>query len=130
MTNICPQNHNLNAGDWKELEELCRRWAEQEGTIYIVCGPVFQGKRHKTIGRQQRIPVPESFFKAVLCTSCQPPRAIGFLFANRAGNRPLEKYVTTVDQLEELTGIDFFASLPDDVEQVVESAADLSQWSR
>ena len=130
MTNICPQNHNLNAGDWKELEELCRRWAEQEGTIYIVCGPVFQGKRHKTIGRQHRIPVPESFFKAVLCTSCQPPRAIGFLFANRAGNRPLEKYVTTVDQLEELTGIDFFASLPDDVEQVVESAADLSQWSR
>ena len=39
MTNICPQNHNLNRGDWKELEEACRRWAADE-TVYIVCGPI------------------------------------------------------------------------------------------
>lgn len=127
MTNICPQHHNLNAGDWKELEELCRRWAQQEGTLYIVCGPVFQGKRPKTIGRQHRIPVPDAFFKAVLCTT-GTPRAIGFLFENRAGNRPLSSYVKRVDELEALTGIDFFPSLPDDVEQVVESSADFSQW--
>lgn len=25
MTNICPQHHNLNRGDWKELEDDCRR---------------------------------------------------------------------------------------------------------
>ena len=30
MTNICPQNHNLNRGDWKELEEACRAWAQCE----------------------------------------------------------------------------------------------------
>lgn len=29
MTNICPQNHNLNRGDWKELEEACRLWAKK-----------------------------------------------------------------------------------------------------
>lgn len=40
MTNICPQHHNLNRGDWKELEDRCRVWAEQEGRIYIVCGPI------------------------------------------------------------------------------------------
>ena len=37
MTNICPQNHNLNRGDWKELEEACRAWAQCEEGIYIVC---------------------------------------------------------------------------------------------
>ena len=40
MTNICPQHHNLNRGDWKELEDDCRRWVEESGTIYIVCGPI------------------------------------------------------------------------------------------
>ena len=129
MTNISPQNHNLNAGDWKELEELCRRWAEKEGTIYIVCGPLFRGKKHQTIGRNHRIPVPEAFFKAVLCTS-GTPRAIGFLFDNRAGNHPIESYVKSVDELEELTGIDFFPSLPDEVEQAVEATADFNRWSR
>lgn len=38
MTNICPQHHNLNRGDWKELEDDCRRWVEESGTIYIACG--------------------------------------------------------------------------------------------
>ena len=37
MTNMCPQHHNLNRGDWKELEEKCRRWAEESGPVYIVC---------------------------------------------------------------------------------------------
>ena len=27
MTNICPQNHNLNVGDWNEMENQCRKWA-------------------------------------------------------------------------------------------------------
>ena len=40
MTNICPQTHALNGGDWKELEEQCRYWAEKYGKIYIVCGPI------------------------------------------------------------------------------------------
>lgn len=130
MTNICPQNHNLNAGDWKELEELCRTWAADADSIYIVCGPLFTKARPRKIGQRQRIPVPDAFFKAVLCTTSRPPRAIGFLFPNQAGNHPLEHYVCTVDHLEELTGMDFFTSLPDEVEQAVESSADFSQWSR
>ena len=36
MTNICPQNHNLNRGDWKELEEACRLWAKKEGKISAI----------------------------------------------------------------------------------------------
>ena len=40
MTNICPQNPNLNRGDWNDLEELCRSWAKKWGRLYIACGPV------------------------------------------------------------------------------------------
>lgn len=74
MTNICPQNHNLNRGDWKELEESCRRWAQEEGKIYIVCGPILYDQRHRTIGKKHKITVPEAFFKVVLCADSNPPK--------------------------------------------------------
>ena len=121
MTNICPQDHNLNRGDWKELEEKCRSWAEQEGPIYIVCGPILYNRKHQTIGQEHIVVVPEAFFKVVLCLSGDKPKAAGFIFKNSSGNRKLESYMNTVDEVERITGIDFFHRLPDDVEQEVEA---------
>ena len=128
MTNICPQHHNLNRGDWKELEEACRDWAQREGRLFIVCGPVLYRQPHKTIGREHRITVPEAFFKVVLCPDSNPPRAIGFLYKNTSGNHPLDSYVNSVDQVERITGIDFFPALPDEVEEKVEAEYDLNLW--
>lgn len=128
MTNICPQNHNLNRGDWKELEEACRRWAKKEGKLYIVCGPVFSGKKPRTIGKQHRIAVPDAFFKVILCADSRPPKAIGFVYKNESGNRPLKMYANSVDDVERLTGIDFFPALPDEVERKVEGRYDLGGW--
>jgi endonuclease G len=45
---------------------------------------------------------------------------LGFLFENEAGERPLEKYLVPVDQLEKITGMDFFSSLPDELENRLE----------
>lgn len=128
MTNICPQNHNLNRGDWKELEESCRRWAQEEGKIYIVCGPILYDQRHRTIGKKHKITVPEAFFKVVLCADSNPPKAIGFIYKNASGNHPLDSYVNTVDEVERITGIDFFPALPDEIEEKVETEYDLKLW--
>jgi endonuclease G len=56
------------------------------------------------------------------------PKAIGFIYKNQDGNRPKGDYVNSVDQVERITGIDFFAALPDKVEKKVEAEADLSEW--
>ena len=82
MTNICPQNHNLNRGDWKELEDACRLWTKKEGKLYIVCGPVLYRQNHRTIGRKHKVTVPEAFFKVILSTRNGHPKAIGFIFKN------------------------------------------------
>ena len=121
MSNICPQNHKLNTGDWKELEEACRRWAEQYGTLYIACGPIFRSTNPKTIGGDsgRRIPVPDAFFKVLLCPD--PLQAIGFVYANRPANQPMSTYATSIDQVEHLTGLDFFPALEDEVEREVEA---------
>lgn len=125
MTNICPQNHNLNRGDWKELEDACREWTYQNKTLYVVCGPLLYNNHHKTIG-QHKVVVPDAFYKVVL--SLTPPKAIGFVYKNTSGNKPLDSYVNSVDQVERLAGIDFFPDLPDSVESRVEAECDISDW--
>lgn len=44
-----------------------------------------------------------------------------------AGNA-LSKYIVSIDELERLTGIDFFCNLPDDIENVVEANAVPAAW--
>lgn len=109
MTNICPQNHNLNVGDWNEMENQCRRWAEKYGRIYIVAGPILFKGKHKTIGKH-KVVVPDAFFKVVLFAG-DDPMAIGFIYRNRSGNRPKGDYVNTVEEVERITGIKFFPKL-------------------
>lgn len=53
MTNICPQEPALNSGLWNTVEKLCRTWAEQYGDVYIVCGPIYFNRKHKTIGKNK-----------------------------------------------------------------------------
>ena len=126
LTNICPQAPGLNRGDWNEMEIQCRKWAEQYGDIYVVAGPILYRGRHKRIGKH-RVVVPEAFFKVVLCMSGEP-KAIGFIYKNEDGDRPKGDYVNTVDEVERITGIDFFPSLPDDIERRVEAEANLDDW--
>ncbi len=126
FTNICPQDRNLNAGDWGELETSCRRWAKEFGDIYIVCGPILYKGKHKTIG-DNKVTVPDAFFKVVLCIQ-GTPKAIGFIYKNERGNRPQGDYVNTVDDVERITGFDFFPLLPDDVEERIEATCNLDDW--
>lgn len=127
FTNICPQNHNLNTGDWNDLEVQCRSWAKEYGRVYIVCGPIIRKEQHKTIGRN-KVWVPSAFFKVVLRLGDEP-QALGFICENVSGNNPMTHYLYSVDEIERVTGIDFFASLPDEIEKRVEAASDLGCWN-
>ena len=129
MTNICPQHPNLNGGDWHELEQACRRWA-LEGRLYIACGPILYKKgTPQYIGKEHKIRVPEAFFKVILTgVEKGKPRASGFIYKNTAGNSPLDSYVNSIDQVERITGLDFFSELPDEIENRVEKAFNLKEW--
>ena len=129
MTNICPQNHNLNRGDWKELEEACRRWAATE-SVYIVCGPIlYKSPKYGYIGDKHQIRVPDAFFKVVLTgVESGRPRAVGFIYKNESGNYKRDKYVNTIDEVERITRLDFFSALPDRIEERIEATYDLADW--
>lgn len=126
LTNICPQHSSLNSGLWNKIEQDCRTWAKRFGDLYIVCGPLLLNKVHETIG-ENKIVVPEAFFKVVLCLNGSP-KAIGFIIRNNEGKKKRDQYVNTVDEVERITGIDFFPALPDEIENEVEAYANIKDW--
>lgn len=126
MTNICPQNPELNRGDWNEIEQQCRVWAKQYGKIYIVCGPVFLRGKHRKIGKHS-IPVPDAFFKVVLRMSPEP-RGIGFICRNTDGSHPKDFYVNSISEIERITGYKFFPNLKGNISRMVKSSRSLNDW--
>jgi endonuclease G len=127
LSNICPQNRNLNAGIWKDLEEQVRALAKQKGKIYVVCGPIMS-KQPKTIGTN-KVAIPDAFFKVLLQNNNGEWSAIAFMFANESGRKPLSTYAMSVEDMQIITDIDFFPALPDDIEQKIESQVDFTKWN-
>lgn len=129
MSNMCPQLGSLNSGAWNALESACRNWARTEGCIYIVCGPVWdKQQQHEQIGLQHKVDVPEAFFKVVLSLSKGHEKAIGFYYRNEACKQSIKTQATTVDEIEAMTGFDFFCALDDAIENRIEAKANLRDW--
>ncbi len=129
MSNICPQHEDLNEGDWNSLEMACRRWAKKEGEIYIACGPIYDGS-HKTIYIGDRhIALPDHFYKVIMVLTPGKERAIGFIFQNTTGVQFMKDNFETVDEIEKLTGIDFFSNVPKELQDKIEANADFSLWN-
>ncbi len=130
MSNVTPQAPQFNRGIWKELEEKVRTWAIQDEGLYVVTGPVLKPGL-PTIGRQNQVAVPEQFYKVILYCNQPDIRMIAFLLNNEPSHEPLSSFVISVDELERITGIDFFPKLPDDLERPLESQRPpvmVAQW--
>lgn len=126
FSNICPQHPELNRRRWKDLEDKIRDWSVADSAIVIICGPIVN-KAPQTIGKNQ-VTIPQHFFKVILSPYSSSPKAIGFIFSNKRSVAPLQDYVVSVDSIENLTGLDFFASLPDSLEDSIEAHSNAEQW--
>ncbi len=129
LTNMCPQKSELNTGAWKSLEEKSRKWAQRDGSIIIICGPVLTDRLTRTIGTTP-VPVPERFFKVILAPKAKPVRAIGFIMNNGYVEGGMQAAAVSVDEVERTTGFDFFSALPDDIEEKIEAECNFPLWSR
>ncbi|WP_395044371.1 DNA/RNA non-specific endonuclease [Flavobacterium sp.] len=126
-SNISPQKHDFNEGVWNRLEQKVRYWASKYDGIYIVTGGVFTNNM-KTIGDED-VAVPNSFYKVLLDTSREEYKMIAFLVPHQDSDEPLYEFVISVDELEKMTGIDFFPNLDDALENKLEKSSDYKSWS-
>lgn len=128
LVNICPQAKALNTGAWKKLEEKCRKWAQADSAIIIICGPIITDRLREAIG-DNRVAVPKRFFKVILSPYAKPARAIGFIMNNGKVDGGMQQAAVSVDQVEAATSLNFFAALPDSIENTIEAQCDFPYWS-
>jgi endonuclease G len=128
MSNMSPQDPSFNRGIWKKLEEQVRDWAKKDKQIYVVTGPVLN-KKFKTIGAN-KVSVPEYYYKIILDIRQPEIKAIAFLMKNEKSDKALTAFVVTIDSVEKLTGLDFFPSMPDQMENTLEGTLMTSYWFR
>lgn len=126
-SNISPQKHDFNNGIWNTLEGKVRYWASKYDGIYVVTGGVLRDGL-KTIGKED-VAVPEYFYKVLLDDSRGEHKMIGFLVPAVDSNKPLYSFVVPVDEIEKMTGLDFFPRLVDKVENTLEKSSDYKDWS-
>lgn len=129
MCNISPQAKALNTGAWRHLEEKCRRWARRDSSLIIISGPVLTEAPLEVIGHDTRISVPQRYFKVILAPFAHPMRGIAFIMPNSAVPGGMQASAVSIDEVERITGLDFFAALPDEVENEVESKCEFHYWS-
>ena len=128
FTNVCPQDETLNAGDWQYLEKRVRNWANRYGSVWVVTGPIVGENRYGTIGDRDVV-VPDAFFKALLIRKKNGSySAIAFVMDNDDDRYFLKDCSMSIDDLESLTGFDFFPALDDTIEEKIENKVRLSDW--
>lgn len=128
LSNMTPQEGTFNRGIWADLESVVRTFAYDNGSVYVVTGPVLTDGPYKTIG-SNKVAVPKRFYKVILDYTEPELKAIGFVLPNEKSDKRLQSFAMSVDEVEEITGINFFPALPDDQEEELESSYDVSLWS-
>nr|MDZ8061255.1 DNA/RNA non-specific endonuclease [Nostoc sp. EkiNYC01] len=150
MSNIIPQSPDVNQGPWEKLERYSRELAEQGKELYIIAGGVgtggegTNGFKPTFIGRtsNNKINVPASSWKVILILDrpglglqgvTKNTRVIAVNMPHKQGVKQQSwdvksngkfRYITSVDEIEKLTGYDFFTNVPKDIQDVIEAKID------
>ena len=120
MSNICPQTPALNRKIWRNIESWCwSNFSNSTTTATVFSGPVFDND--KTYLGQSSIEIPDAFFKVILYNSKGNLHMVAFVVPANASSNEVASYVSTVDKVEEITGFDFFPSIPLDTQNTLEA---------
>jgi endonuclease G len=126
-SNMSPQKPEFNRERWAELESWIRTYViDFNESVYVITGPVLKPDLKQQGGN--KVSIPEQFYKIVLDLEGDEKKAIAFLMPNEHCAYPISGYVTSVDEIEKLTGLDFFSSLADTEESSLEAMNTMDGW--
>ena len=149
LSNIMPQHDNFNEGIWATFESAVRAWAKMKLSVLVVSGPLFDfdgdGERDDfdeidRVDPQNNVAVPSHFFKIVL-----HERSNGFIESlavvlphtdsevpkDLERNQELviiQKNITSIDEIEAITGFDFFPHMPSEKQLAMERSIASELW--
>jgi endonuclease G, mitochondrial len=136
MTNIIPQSPDNNQGVWVQLEKYCRQLVRSGKELFIISGGHGQGGIGKnglkaTVGNGKVI-VPAVTWKVILVLNKpnsgvagvdKNTQTIAVIVPNKQGIKfdPWQQYITSVKDVEKLTGYQFFTSIPGEIRDVIDA---------
>ena len=144
FSNMTPQFPNFNRGIWMRLEGMVRDWVRNRGDLTIITGAVFDKDNDQArdsdanadrVAPLNRVAIPTHYYKIVVKKKSSGPQAIAILLPHNNDSQPngqyrayLTAHITTIDQIEAMTGIDFFPGLATSRETVLESTPAAALW--
>ena len=135
MSNVIPQPHRLNAGQWENLEaDIAGRvgrgggWAERYGSVTVINGPVYN-QRPATRQLRNRTWIPDACFSVVLRQENSHWTSLAFEMPNASTvTGPVSRYLTTVQTINRETGLDLLAGLPEPEKTKLEVERSSTIW--
>ena len=126
-SNMSPQLPDFNRKSWAALENDLRAYVYREQVpLFVVTGGVLTLDLPVIERSIQKVAIPQFFWKVAI--DLENKRGIGFLMPHKLADYPTEHYATTIDEIKQLTDIDFYATLTDDLEQNIENQRQTKDW--
>ena len=128
MSNIAPQSPALNRGVWRDIEHrIADLWTARYGEIWVIVGCISPRGCETLSG--SNVDVPESYYQVILAQEGMDVRALAVLFDQTVGWKEwAARHIVTIDELEELTGLDFLSELPSFIQEPLEADLPNRLW--
>jgi endonuclease G len=135
MVNITPQKPNLNRKIWQRLESIeINKFAVWFKDVWVITGPIFSDnpKKLKGKGKSSNVQIPKAFYKIYVVPGVKkhsPKQVLAFIIPQGVrGGAPLTRYITTIDEIEKQTNLDFLHKVEDTLEDRLESTKNGNAW--
>ena len=112
------------SGIWSDLEGTLRAYLFRNPNtqLFVFTGPVLRPGLPVIPRAKNKVAIPEQFWKIAL--DVQNRQAIAFIVPQKTGGYPLASFATSIDEVEKITGIDFFAGMENGLEETLEKQID------
>lgn len=127
MSNIIPQTPRVNQHLWKDLElRVAQKYGLFFREVWVITGPVFDNQPDRL---KSGVAIPSAYYKIIVDESGGRLRSLAFLVPhNIPPYSRIKTCLISIDELEKMTGLDFFPDLPDDVENELEAQTAGRLW--
>ncbi len=137
LSNITPQKSDLNQGVWRVLEEKVRSLVEtrdaveQGAAVYVLTGPLYERAMERLPGADEPHRIPSGYWKIVLIGGDPITiQAASFIFDQETPRSfSVIEALSTINEVERRSGLDFLWQLEDEVEEEIESGR-FEEWAR
>ena len=127
-SNMSPQLADFNRGAWGDLEDAIRGYLyiHRNTQLYVITGPVLKDGLPVIERSLHKVSIPAMYWKVIYDATNK--KGIGFLMPNEEITKPLSSFAVSIDEVEKVTGLDFFNKLPVAVQASIESQRNPLEW--